>query len=175
MTKGGFVVGTVGMEDALRDWALAFQQLPQAEFQDLPGLDDPVRVRVCSRPDGEWCYVQNRVREPLAISLTTTGAGQLRNLAADQPTEPTLKLGGYQLVALWSPAGGVKVTGGQVADVGDLAQRLARRLAALAAKPGAQDEPAKSRLALAQAELAAGRLARVTRMLDEVWEARLAE
>ena len=175
MTKGGFVVGTVGMEDSLRGWALAFRQLPQAPFEDLPGLDDPVRVRVCHRPDGEWAYVQNRLRSPVAVTLKTKGQGELRDLAAGTAVDGALRLSGFGLVALWSPAGGRQVTGATVTGTEPVAEALKRRLDDLAAKPGAAAEEAKARIALAREELAAGHLARVGYMLDEVWEARFAE
>lgn len=82
---------------------------------------------------------------------------------------------GYGLVALWSPPGGQRVVGCQVGGLDPLRDALAQRLAALEVRPGAASEPARTRLQLARIELDKLHLARVGHMLDEVWEARLAE
>jgi hypothetical protein len=183
MTKGGFALGTVGLEEQLAPWAAAFAQLPAAPFGDLPGLADPVRVRTCRRPDGEWAYAQNRLPAPLELVLEVNGTGALTDLVAGHELPAgdgrvTCQLPAYGLVALWAPAGGLRVTGGAVRGTEAVADGLRARLTALRRKldgaPEAERSVASLRLALAERLVAEGRLARAGEILDEPWEARLA-
>ncbi|MBI5834731.1 MAG: LamG domain-containing protein [Armatimonadetes bacterium] len=184
LTKGGFVIGTVGIEPQLAPWAVAFAQLPAAPFAEVPGLADPVRVRSCRRADGEWAYAQNRLAVPLELVLSVAGQGKLTDLVTgtELPVadgRATIKLPAYGLVALWSPAGGLRVTGGAVRGTGPVRESLAGRLTALSARlpaaPEAQRAVAAPRLALAQKLVSDGRLARALEVLGEPWEARLAQ
>ncbi len=182
LTKGGFVVGTVGMELALGKWATAFRQLPAVPFTDVPGLDDPVRVRTCARADGDWCSVQNRLPYSLTVSLSVTGPGPAADLAGRRELRLKqgridLELAPYQLVALWGRPGTFRVSGGKVRGIeavaAQLAQRLARLRRALAARPGAAPDRTRRRMTLVEQALAAGRLARATHLLEGPWAARL--
>ncbi|MBR1837525.1 MAG: hypothetical protein IJ783_09585, partial [Kiritimatiellae bacterium] len=49
LSKGGFLVGTYGMEERLAPFALAFRSLPPAVLPELPCSTDLVKVR-----GGEW-------------------------------------------------------------------------------------------------------------------------
>jgi hypothetical protein len=182
VTKGGFVVGTVGLEDQLRPWATVFARLPAAAFADLPGLADPVRVRTLTRADGHWAYAQNRLAEPLTVDLQIAGTGPLTDLLTGRtlPVErgqARLEVPPYGLVAVTAGAGGPRITGGRVVGAEPVAARLRARLAALrgklAAAPPAVRAVAAPRLALAETLLAEGRLARASAVLEEPWEARL--
>jgi len=177
------VIGTVGLEDQVAPWAAAFAQLPAAPFADLRELEDPVRGRVCARADGQWAYVQNRLPEPLEVSLTVTGGGALRELVADRELPVVdqrvlVRLPAYGLVALWAPADGARVTGGQVRGTEPIADRLWSRLTSLRVRAlvasAADRAIAEPRLALAGRLIKSGRLARASELFDEPWEARLA-
>ena len=182
LTKGGFVVGTVGIEDQIAPWAAAFGQLPAVPFADVAGLADPVRVRACQGADGEWAYAQNRLAQPLELVVSVAGRGPLTDLVSGQTLpvtdgKATIALPPYGLVALWSPAGGARVQGGALRGTGPLRAALRTRLdglnASLPAAPEAERAVAAPRLALAEKLLAEGRLARLIEVLDEPWEARL--
>ncbi|NUQ02169.1 MAG: hypothetical protein HUU35_20160, partial [Armatimonadetes bacterium] len=128
LTKGGFVVGTVGMEEAVRSWAAAFAALPAVPFHDPPGLADPIRVRWAARSERTWLYAQNRLPEPVTLTLRLAGAKALVRLA-DGVSLPlregslTLQLTGYELVSLGGPAG-VTVVGGEVSGTAPALARL---------------------------------------------------
>lgn len=181
VTKGGFVVGTVGMEEAVAGWAAAFRQLPAVPFRDVPGLEDPVRVRVCSRPDGEWAYAQNRLAQPVDLVLRVAGNAPLANLAtggsiAVREGVVRLRLEGYGLASLWAPAGATRVTGGQ-AQAPEAAKRLQAKLSGLRealAKADAQTQKqAKPRCDLAADLISRGHFSRATHVLEEPWAAAL--
>jgi hypothetical protein len=76
--KGGFVVGTIGMEGPLGQFAQALRALPAVKFTDVPGLFDPVAVR--QQHEGAWTYfyVVNRLSCPVELHLTL--AGQIEGL-----------------------------------------------------------------------------------------------
>ncbi|OGV63703.1 MAG: hypothetical protein A3K19_17065 [Lentisphaerae bacterium RIFOXYB12_FULL_65_16] len=182
MTKGGFVIGTVGIEDQIAGWAAAFRQLPDAPFEDVPALADPVRVRCARRDDGDWAYVQNRLADPVRCALTVDGAGPLTDLAAAQDRPLTngqveLTLPGYGLVALWAPAGQARITGGTILATTVTTARLTGQLAALRAAAEKADAPVRDwaapRLDLATRLLNEGRLAQASHVLEEPWSATL--
>ncbi|NOY82531.1 MAG: LamG domain-containing protein [Kiritimatiellaeota bacterium] len=179
LTKGGFVVGTAGMEAALGRWATAFRQLPAAPFADVPGLADPVRVRTCSRADGDWCSIQNRLPYPLRVSLSVIGGGPATDLAGRRELRPVngrvdLRLAPYQLVALWGRPGTLRLSGGRTQGTEAVTAQLAPRLRrTLAARPESASVRARSRIALVERALTAGRLARAMHLLEGPWAARL--
>jgi sugar phosphate isomerase/epimerase len=182
VTKGGFVVGTVGLEDQVAPWAAAFRQLPAVAFGDVPGLADPVRVRTCHRADGEWAYAQNRLYEPVELTLRIEGGGDLTNLATGEGVpvkegRASLRLSGYQLVALWARAGQARTVGGEARGTAAVSRRLTENVGRLrAALPKAAPDLAervKARLELTENLLREGLLARAGHVLEEPWTGEL--
>lgn len=109
-TRGGFLVGTYGMEEFLTPFARAFRALPAKRFADVPGSTETVKVRSL-RHDGKlWFYAVNTDDQPAAISVVMDPAGATDLLTERSPVELTgralsLKLQPYQLRS-FSAAGG---------------------------------------------------------------------
>lgn len=67
ISKGGFLVGTYGMEDAIRPFVQAFKALPAVKFDTLVAGDVTVRQR---RFDGRsWFYAVNTTGERRQVRL----------------------------------------------------------------------------------------------------------
>ena len=68
-TKGGFLIGTYGMESRLAAFAQAFRSLPPVVLNDLPGGTDVVKVRGGTWNGTDYVYVVNTGAEPVDIEL----------------------------------------------------------------------------------------------------------
>lgn len=84
LSKGGFLIGTYGMEKWLAPFARSFRALPPAVLPDLPGGTETVRLR-----GGEWngryyAYAVNTGVEPADVEMPSLPAGAL-DLATGQP------------------------------------------------------------------------------------------
>ena len=67
ISKGGFLVGTYGMEDTIRPFVQAFRALPAVLFETVASGDVTVRFR---RFDGKsWFYVVNATGERRTVEL----------------------------------------------------------------------------------------------------------
>jgi hypothetical protein len=117
IVKGGYVLGTLGMEDYLVEFAREFRRLPAVRFDDVPGLEDPVRVRQRVHGGQAWFYVLNTL--PARASATL----QLRG-------EPTLAvpLGPYELRVFQRRRSEPVVLGGSAAADPDFAHAVEARL-----------------------------------------------
>lgn len=99
--KGGFLIGTLGMEEPLREFARAFRTLPAVKFEDVAGSSETVRVRQYSDGKNTWFYVVNTSETPVRVTLAP-GVSLLRNtgrnetLTLDGPSV-TLSLPPYRL------------------------------------------------------------------------------
>ncbi|MGN0852668.1 MAG: LamG-like jellyroll fold domain-containing protein [Kiritimatiellia bacterium] len=70
-SKGGFLVGTYGMEEHLRRFARAFRALPAVPMQDVPGAgDELVRVRAAVHRGRTYVYAVNTDCRPRDVSWT---------------------------------------------------------------------------------------------------------
>ena len=58
MSKGGFLIGTYGMEDVLVPWMQAFRALPAVKMSDCGG-DDVVRIRMADFKGKRYFYAVN--------------------------------------------------------------------------------------------------------------------
>jgi hypothetical protein len=119
ITRGGFLVGTYGMEEFLIPFAKAFRALPAERFADVPGSTETVKVRELARGDKKWFYAVNTGDAPATLTLAT--GSDMTDLVTDaSPPELsgenlTLTLAPYQLrsfVCVRSPA----VTDGGTVD-----------------------------------------------------------
>ena len=75
VTKGGYLIGTYGMEDELRRFAAAFRALPAVPFEDVPGMEDPVRVRQKIVDGKSFFYVLNRGSDASRSQLAVDAGG----------------------------------------------------------------------------------------------------
>lgn len=78
ITKGGFVIGTLGTEDVVGKFAQAYRALPAVRFDDVEGLTDPVRVRQQVVDGRARFYVLNTLPIPAEVTLNLRGEPALR-------------------------------------------------------------------------------------------------
>ena len=67
VSKGGFLVGTYGMEAQLVPFARAFRALPAVVMTDIETAHPAVRVRWCTFQGRSWFYVVNTDFRPASI------------------------------------------------------------------------------------------------------------
>ncbi len=67
--KGGFLIGTLGMEDELRTFAKAFRTLPAVRFADAAGSTEEVKIRSWSDGKKTWFYVANTSEKNVEVAL----------------------------------------------------------------------------------------------------------
>ena len=116
LSKGGFLIGTYGMEDVLVPFVQAFRALPAVVMDDVPcGVDD-VRVRQCTFNGRSYFYVVNTGATPRAVTLAFPA--KTENLVSGETfggglfggaTMQELKLGPYELRSYTAPEGGPAV------------------------------------------------------------------
>lgn len=68
MSKGGFLIGTYGMEEMLVPFAQAFRALPAVLFDDLP-CDPIVKLRHREYDGKEWFYLVNTGDKTQTVTL----------------------------------------------------------------------------------------------------------
>ena len=76
-TKGGFLIGTHGMEKQLGRFTQAFRALPAKRFETLTGVPGPVVVRYASDAAGMYLYLVNPSPKPARVKLAISGKPQL--------------------------------------------------------------------------------------------------
>lgn len=114
MSKGGFLIGTHGMEPWLRPFAAAYRALPAEPFDDVPGSSATVKVRELARADGTWFYIANTSEEPASVRLAlnvdrVTDLAERKEIRA-AGGELALRLEPYQLRSFASgESGRIKV------------------------------------------------------------------
>ncbi|MCX7013519.1 MAG: hypothetical protein NTW86_13350, partial [Candidatus Sumerlaeota bacterium] len=115
LAKGGFVNGTLGMEDSIQRFARAFRTLPAVRFDDVEGLSDPVRVRERTVDGRHYIYVLNRLPIALDAELEVSDGETFRNLV--YPGMPVngnkahVVLAAYDLQTFRSDSASCKVVG----------------------------------------------------------------
>ena len=73
-TRGGFLIGTYGMENYLTPFAQAFRALPATRFEDRPGSTGTVKLRALTREGKTWFYVVNTGEGPAEFTVTAEAA-----------------------------------------------------------------------------------------------------
>ena len=68
MSKGGFLIGTYGMEDVLVPFVQAFRALPAVVFDDVGGTET-VKLRHKDFDGRSWFYVVNTDMKPATVTL----------------------------------------------------------------------------------------------------------
>ena len=68
VTKGGYLIGTYGMEGPLRSFAAAFRQLPAVVMTDVPDFaDETVKIRACTFRGRRYLYAVNTSDVPRTV------------------------------------------------------------------------------------------------------------
>ncbi|MGN0846424.1 MAG: LamG-like jellyroll fold domain-containing protein [Kiritimatiellia bacterium] len=112
LSKGGFLIGTYGMEAELVPFIQAFRALPAVVMEDVAAVGD-VRVRACTFRGRTYFYVVNTAAR--AATVTVEMPAKTRDLVSGErfgdglfggdATSPTLKLGPYQMRSFSAPSG----------------------------------------------------------------------
>ncbi len=114
VSKGGFLIGTYGMEEALAPFIRQFRSLPAVVFDEVKGAaDDVVRVREKDVAGRYYFYVVNTDLKPVTVKLVvppeTQGLVTGERLAdASGSKELELSLGPYELRGFVAPKGAVR-------------------------------------------------------------------
>ncbi|HCE44207.1 MAG TPA: hypothetical protein DET40_11725 [Lentisphaeria bacterium] len=84
-TKGGYLIGTCGVEEKLAEFSKAYRILPAKKFTDLAGSTETVKSRALTMPDGTWFYAVNTGKDPSSVSFVFDRApGTVSDLGAGQ-------------------------------------------------------------------------------------------
>jgi hypothetical protein len=181
ITKGGFLVGTLGIEDKIGRFAKAYRALPAVKFDDVAGLSDPVRVRQKVVDNGNFFYVLNRLPYPVEAEIRLAGAEAVDLVSGDTSSggKLLLKLRPYDLRSFRQADAQGKVTGGsatvsaeQVAELGKRVKTADALFREKTAK-GTDLAAVKPYLDKAQKCLADKDYARLHFLLQETWVHRL--
>jgi len=181
ITKGGFLVGTFGIEDKIGRFAKAYRALPAVKFADVAGLADPVRVRQKVVDGGNFFYVLNRLPSPVGVELRIDGAEAVDLVSGDKSSGGTLslKLRPYDLRSFRQADAQGRVTGGTATVSADEVGGLTKQMEAVEA--GFRDRAAKGEdlaavqpyLEKAKKCLADKEYARLYFLLQETWAYKL--
>ena len=74
ITKGGFLIGSYGMEPLLTPFIKAFRALPAKRFHDLPGGTRVIKVRALEHGGAFWFYAVNTHHAPGKVKISVNGA-----------------------------------------------------------------------------------------------------
>ncbi|MCP5116898.1 MAG: hypothetical protein GY953_39230 [bacterium] len=175
LTKGGFVIGTHGMESQLREFARAFRPLPAVRFDDVEGLTDPVRVRqkvVDGRP---YFYVLNCLPVPVTVSIELADGQTVTDLVSNPPLRVgsslslSLELAPYELRSFRGDQPQPVVLGGRVTVPQNFVQHLRRQLVTAARSPATPSGDVAPYLEKARECFAEGSYSRLYFLLQEAW------
>ena len=82
--KGGYVIGSFGMDEELTTFSQAFQSLPAVKFDDVPNMADPVRVRQKVVDGKMYFYVLNCLPEAVEFSMKLNKASDVTDLVKNK-------------------------------------------------------------------------------------------
>lgn len=110
ISKGGFLIGTYGMEEYLVPFSRAFRALPAKRFVELAGSTETLKVRTLDHDGRTWFYVVNTTHTPVTFAVSADSADVTDLLTGVKPAEfdgkmLTLNLQPYQLRSFNAPAG----------------------------------------------------------------------
>lgn len=176
IVKGGYVLGTLGMEKTLEPFSRALGALPAVKFEDVAGAIDPVRIRQRAFEGRLYVYVLNTLPEPASVTVTLAEPGSLRDAVAGTAVtagrEITLPLAPYELRAFVSASVSQRVLGADVklgaAWLAGLESRLTALLAA-AGRAGPKAGQWKAYVALARQAWADRHYSRLHFLLQDAW------
>ena len=97
-SKGGFLIGTAGVEQELLAFSRAFRALPAERFSDLSGSTATMKARVLKSASGNWFYAVNTSQEAVEVSFQFEGdATQILDAATGRPENRPILLKAYEL------------------------------------------------------------------------------
>lgn len=101
ISKGGFLIGTYGMEEYLIPFSRAFRALPAKRFGDLAGSTKTVKARTLNHDGSLWFYVVNTADKPATFAVSADKTDVTDLLTGAKPEEfdgrtLTLQLQPYQ-------------------------------------------------------------------------------
>lgn len=100
ITKGGFLIGTHGMEGLLRPFARAFRALPAQRFADVASGNDAITLRRLEQDGATWFYMVNTTATPVEARLRLSASARDVVSGAIVPAgELRLPLGAYEFRA----------------------------------------------------------------------------
>lgn len=177
ITKGGFLIGTYGMEKELLPFSAAFRALPAVRFDDVKGIEDPVRVRQKIVDGNLYFYALNRLPVPVTIKIALMGKGNIEEPATGNTvaaaSQLTVELPPFGLRSFHVASAGVKVAGGEPVVAREWIDQLGKTLGAVReqvkARPAAQQSKAAPYLAFAERCWQAKQYARLHFLLQESW------
>ena len=104
-TKGGYLVGTYGMEPYLVPFAQAFRALPATGMDTMPGGGEFVRLRYVRHDGRSWFYLVNTGVDPVCVEVRFPDG--TRNLVTGEPVagKASITLGPYELRSFGAAAG----------------------------------------------------------------------
>lgn len=108
IVKGGYVIGTWGMDRELIAFSSAFQSLPAVRFEEVPDMADPVRVRKKIVDGKTYFYVLNNLPEPVKFNLKLSQGVDVIDLVEIQKSHKvrslSFNLAPYDLRVFESPS-----------------------------------------------------------------------
>jgi hypothetical protein len=117
IVKGGYVLGTAGLEEHLLPFTQALGALPAVRFDDVPALSDAVRVRHKIVDGRVYGYALNTVPVPVRATLKLADTTPLKDAVSGEILSDTrslpLALGPYELRA-WVGAESQRIIDGTV-------------------------------------------------------------
>ena len=69
IVKGGYLIGTFGMEKEIAAFSAAYRALPAIKFDDVAAIQDPIRVRNKVVDGKLYFYALNRLPQPVTLKL----------------------------------------------------------------------------------------------------------
>ena len=69
VSKGGYLIGTYGMEEFLAPFAQAFRALPPVRMRTLPGGGASIRMRQVDYAGNSWFYLVNASEDNLRVTV----------------------------------------------------------------------------------------------------------
>lgn len=177
ITKGGYGVGSFGIEKELGYFAQAFRTLPAVKFDDVPALSDPVRVRQKVVDGKNYFYVLNRLPYKVTVTIKLSDSSSITDLVSDKLAgKDTLELSlkPYDL-RTFSTAADNLVNNGSSQAPAKLIANLKRKVTTLGKQykdlrtKGINIKNIKPYLRKAQRCLKTGHYARLYFLLQESW------
>jgi hypothetical protein len=106
LSKGGYLVGTYGMEEHLAPFAQAFRALPPVRMNTLPGGGASLRLRHVDYVGRSWFYIVNCSNEKsVAKVVFPSGTEELTGSCEKCEGCLALELPPYALRSFAAPAG----------------------------------------------------------------------
>ncbi|MBL4702477.1 MAG: hypothetical protein JKX85_14605 [Phycisphaeraceae bacterium] len=130
ITKGGFAIGTLGIENQIGHFSQAYRTLPAIKFDNIKGIEDPIRVRQKIVDGRNYFYVLNRLPVEVEFSITLSNNAPAKDLISGQQASLSqITLKPYGLRTFNVPAN-VRVIAGQANVPTDFSAHLKTMLKA---------------------------------------------